>query len=317
MVHNTNVGVYIQSIGLILREGTFIDKRKITQIKWNADKITRHISYVVKTHSKSLHPLDVEGFQSINKNLDIIKKSTDSQQLRLAFQGVKNTFAQIYSQSIAYLLRHPEPPEDGYTDAASSTLSNKGTKEAAKFSEYLAEEVLLCPKKVRVHIFYSTKARTELFGKFIMYKMNQLRAMHEKEVEVDFAPAALPLMRSSVVKDLMDEYEEFRVLANGIKTQGMNKADRALSMKYFLLWSRKFESARNYATQILELLTQATDQDSSNEWNIFIYITHNHSFIPVTMHVLQKGLTECLVQTAEYIKKQGNGLNYRGNWYEI
>ena len=180
---------------------------------------------------------------------------------------------------------------------------------ARGFVELVCQEILLCPRPVKVGVAWSRTGRTRLFGEFLMRGLEQLVAMGKSiavkgELKEDLRPEwrddMLPLdPRVGTLKARIDE-------------RGMTPAIQAEVRSYFVRWINECENSRRVAGRLSGLLRDAMAERSGREWRLSIYFSHEFAIAAFNRHVLHVPEDEMFPDLAEFVRAEGGHYYYRG-----
>ncbi|HLC78521.1 MAG TPA: histidine phosphatase family protein [Candidatus Nanoarchaeia archaeon] len=304
--------VNVQSLLKEINHAMSSDK-KPAQICSSIDHLRKYILLVEGTHKNSLHPSETVKLREVCKYLESVKailssKNADARKdASLLLQKIQRDLESMFSVTSVYMLRHPDKSEDMvemYPGGPSRkrNLSPKGVRQAKAFAEYLAEEVLLCPKAVNVSIYCSDMRRAWLYGEIIRRKLVQTSAHYGKRITVSEVTRH-PDLFFRMSKEAMAEYgpdykeNEFQCFANWMKG------------KYKLT-----PNPVKVSSELEAWADAASSISGTGSWNIVIGVSH--SFIIDTLLYYKTKNHNAIIGTADYIRFIQNKMGYKGTWYK-
>lgn len=296
-----NVEDCIKTIERLLR--TNGDAR---EIKNKLEKIKNYMDYFESKHERSVSPDEIAILDSVKKKIADLEELPYDEK---AFDEMIKEFQKAYNSTNIYLLRHPEKPKKGQISQWGAMqaiqkleMSRAGVKQARIFAKYLCEEVILCPKPVRVTFYCSEVARTKLFAEIIKRELLRLSRIYNKQIiTADIAenPALAFRFTKEAVMEMDTEYKK-----------GEYEAFKAwIGGKY-----RLPPDPRQIAHELNNWVHQNQNRNSKDEWNIVIGVSH--SFIIDTLLHYKIGHGE-IIKTADYVRFVGDKLCYDGRWHNL
>ncbi len=291
---------------------SFGDRYTSNAIQKHLKDLHHYLGYMRKEHALSFHPEEsarIEQAQGMILSLQSLISGTEEEARRVAefqrqLQIMERTLAITFSLSTVYLLRHPEKVKPKDVEEGRKNLSLHGVRQAKEFAEYLAEEILLCPKPVRVTLWCSDMHRTFLFAEIIRRKLVQSTHFYHKQVHFDHVqqhPALAFRFNSDVARPLEADYG----------TLG--------EWPTFMRWVEGqypgIPSVRQVAAEIHAFAAQNVHKDSSAEWHITVGVSH--SFIIDSFLFSKLPQHTAIIATAGYARFVGNQVVYKGRWHKL
>ncbi len=293
------------------RAHSFGDESTIRSLHHHLKDLHHYLGYTRKEHVLSMHPEEsarIERAQGMIPSLQALITGKEREELRVGqfqrqLQLLERSLATNFNLSTVYLLRHPEKVKPHDVKEGRKNLSLRGVRQAKEFAEYLAEEILLCPKPVRVTLWCSDMHRTFLFAEIIRRKLVQSTHFYHKQVRFDHVqqhPALAFRFQGDAAKPMEEDY---------VKDEWGT----------FIKWTEGhypgIPSARQVAAEIQAFATVPLRENSADEWHITIGVSHSYIIdaflffkLPTHTHI---------IDTAGYIRFVGNQLAYKGRWYRL
>ena len=293
--------------GLVNVEEGFHEAEKFLKQKQYAaaqnvlQKAGKFIGSLNENHVLSLHPNEQAVLGKVLKDIARAEAAAREQSASsmTAVTKARENLGEMFKLSSVYLLRHPEKPKKGVDTLPN--LSSQGVRQAKRFAEYLGEEILLCPKPVRVVLQCSDLRRAWLFAEVIRRKLQQLVHHYHKNVTFSVVtqhPALYFRFTKDNVAVLEVDYakNEFEAFSKWVNNKYPN-----------------FPKATKVAQEVESWARQGTGQSSDQEWTVVVGVSH--SFIIDTLLYFTTSEHSSIIPTANYARFVGREMGYLGKWY--
>ena len=279
----------------------FVKQKQYAAAQNVLQKVGKFICSLNKNHVLSLHPHEQAVLDKVLKDIANAEAGAQKQSSSAvtALLKAREDLAAMFKLSSVYLLRHPEKPKKGVDTLPN--LSSQGVRQAKKFAEYLGEEILLCPKPVKVVLNCSDLRRAWLFAEVVRRKLQQIVHHYHKNVTfgvVTQHPALYFRFTKENLAALEVDYakNEFEAFAKWVNN------------KY-----PHFPKATNVAQELESWARQGTGQPSDREWTVVVGVSH--SFIIDTLLYFTTMEHTSIISTANYTRFVGREMGYLGKWY--
>lgn len=280
-----------------------IRKESPWRIRQALKELSEYLLYLESRHQRSLHPQEIAQLEKARKAVAEMKLQAEfPAKLVVGLADLRKELEKPFQISSVYLLRHPEKP--GKQDEGKRNLSYRGVRQARDFAVYLMEEVLACPRPVRVEIFCSDLRRTLLLGmiikKYLEHAQKHYRQSNLQIGEVTEHPALFSRFSPAALEETgpdIREKGEWVAFSNWIKGK-------------YQLTPRPLQVSREVKAWAVE----GTRRDSSKAWIIRIGISHSW-IIDAFLHESLGRTHSEIMGLAEYVRFVGGMMDYQGKWY--
>ena len=274
-------------------------------IKHYLKEINHFLSHLIANHTNSLFGSEIALLNEAREQIAAAQASLqEPKRLRESIQLLQEKLETPFKVSSVYLLRHPEKPSKKDLSAnPDRKLSLRGVRQAKKFAEYLAEEVLSCPRPVKISLFCSELRRTYLFAEIIRRKITQRKEFENKKNITIEAITQHPALAFRFTGPGMDQLREV------YKSKGeMVAFEEWIDGKYDLV------NYKQVARELEAWKTQATRESCTDAWHIVVGVSH--SFIIDALLRVKIGAEHTnIIGLADFIRFVGDGMKYNKEEY--
>jgi len=263
-----NIKEYFNRINHLLKsEKYFMDDKFIEEIDYNIKRIEKFLDYEL---DNEVIPKEVrEGIKQIlpyfnlfQKNLKKINKDLIIQR----FDELIKNYSSIFKVHLSYLLRHPEPDKQSYTNHSLRHLSKSGVGQAKEFSERLSELILLSPEPIDLLIYTSKNKRAHLFSDILIRRMKKNKINLNEEINLNFAEEEIltnTFVTHSLKKYLENKYDQYDK-----NTLVENFRD------YLIDWLKNSKERALICNEITNFVNTTVKRNHTNRLNITLMFTH-------------------------------------------
>lgn len=260
----------------------------------------------------------VTNIRKVAESLLSAASSTDKSRVREASLNLMNLFDALFSNTVVYLLRHPEK-----TTQKGRVLTDVGVKQVQEYASLLVNEILLCPKNVTVVMSTSEIPRTQKFAQLVAYRLKKLAEMQGRRVSIEnkgfdyrlafrFTPEEIGFLgKTAQEKGLIVDYGFVQFsdwLANADLYLGKfpklhHPAPIVRDLQDFVSWSRREWVSTGHLWQL------------SPVWGVVLGFTHSWILDAFRVHYAGKDVKD-IVRSGGFVKIDGNQIFIDGKWYQ-
>jgi len=297
--------------------------KSLDKNKGNVSMIRDFLGYYLGKHGDHIYTAKLQLLRSIYSVAGSLRKAHDVESFKKEFSDMESLFRKYAECGSVYIFRHPDKNAD---KTIKRLLSVFGREQAKAAAMDIRDEIMISPKPVKVFIWTSEIARTQLMGRLV--KWMTMPSKTGKNVIFSDIKAHDALLFGNVSKEAYALGEEY-----------INKfGDEKIAMDYALLdwfnmrkasFPEKFpggkarfsqlvnEGKYNDPADISRKMSRFIDESrrivdqNDTHYKIVVGVGHSHN-IDTWLYPLI-GVEE-VISPAEFAKVEMGKLYYKGGW---